>query len=167
MSLRILFLLYLQQVKFSPNMSSDAKQISPGGFFLRFQNDSYKNPFVYKFEKPIILPRGYTWKVAVTNSNMILQIRNQNVILCSDMVCKSHLNGKEVGVLFSAASLSPDRLNANVTPLYVSVAEERVGVPITEINFQLKQLLNLQLHQYNEQISGWLHFKSENINSQH
>ena len=157
-------------------MRSQASQlVALGGFFLLFQNGgSYQNPFVYKFEKPIILPRGHIWKVAVTNFNMIDETRNQKVILFSDIVCKSHINGKEVGVLFSAASLSPDTHSYNVTPLYMSVAEERVGVPITEINFQLKRVDNQQqkivdvrLDQMQiPNVSGWLHFKSENINFQ-
>ena len=155
-------------------MSSEAKQVAPGGFFLHFQNSSQQNHLVYKFKKAIILPRGYIWKVAVTNCSMIQQTGTYNLILCSDIVCKSHINGEEIRVLFSSASCS-DIQNADVTPLYVSVADERVGVPITEINFQLKsidfdqqRILDVQLQQYGiPNISGWLHFKSENISCQH
>ena len=84
-------------------------------------------------------------------------------ILCSDLVSKSHVYGDEVGVLF---------IPQNRTMLYVSVAEECLGVPIKQINFQLKQLHsgtklieNVRYEDWSEDadynISGWLHFKSE------
>ena len=78
---------------------------------------------------------------------------------------KRHVYGDEVGVLFIPGQ-------ENQTLLYVSVAEECLGVPIKQIHFQLKQLHSgtkpienvyseesIRNADYN--ISGWLHFKSE------
>lgn len=152
-------------------MSAEPRIISPGEFFLYFQNSEIsvnQDTISYTLDVPISFAPGNRWKVALAEMSSKLEYY-RNSILCLDIVRGFPIDGKEVRVL----SLLPDGDDGwtrwdsiqSATPFYVSLEYEYVGQPIKEIKFQMKRInggsVSDILFEPDTKISGWLHFKCE------
>ena len=154
-------------IKMSADCPPEPKYMTPGDF-LYFQNtckeSSNRNPFSYELKKPILFAEDKRWKVAVVEMKGAW---NPDYILCCNIVHESHIGDKEVRMI---SPLHKHAINQNaLTAYYTPLDDECVGVPITEIKFELKyvnmgSVSDVTLSTYgNTEISGLLHFKCEKM----